>query len=206
MQETAFPLTLRVAELIDLIRAHYPRPLPTRVVAERFALSSIAHRQLGGLSAGERRRVAVALAFAGGPELVILDEPTTGLDSESRQAVWAMVRAHGEAGGTLLLTTHHLEEAETLARQIVLLESGSVVAHGTIAEIKAAAGLTRISFRAPPGVDVDGAHRDGAFVRLLVPDAGAVVTRLVERGVPLVDLEVRPLTLEEALVVRSARR
>jgi ABC-2 type transport system ATP-binding protein len=205
-QEMAFPLTLRVREVIDLVRAHYGTPLPASVVYERFGLGSLVERQLGGLSGGEKRRVAVALAFAGAPRLVILDEPTTGLDIGSRHAVWTAIRAHVEEGGTLLFTTHHLDEAESLAGRVVLIEAGTIVADGTVAEIKGAAGLTRVSFRAPPGTAIDGAERDGPFLRILAADGGDVVARLVRCGVPLVDLEVRPLTLEEALAARSAVR
>jgi ABC-2 type transport system ATP-binding protein len=203
-QETVFPPTLRVREVIDLVRAHYRRPVPAALVHERFDLGGFAGRQLGGLSGGERRRVAVALAFAGAPRLVVLDEPTTGLDAGSRQAVWLAIRAHVERGGTILLTTHHLEEADALARRVVLIELGRIVADGTVAAIKAEAGLTRVSIRAAPGVSVDGGTRDGDFVRILVRDAGAAVEQLVRTGVPLVDLEVRPLTLEEALAARSS--
>jgi ABC-2 type transport system ATP-binding protein len=205
-QETAFPLTVRVSEVIDLVRAHYRAPLPTSTVLERFGLTRLAHRQLGGLSGGEKRRVAVALAFSGAPKLVVLDEPTAGLDVGSRNAVWSAIRAQVEGGGTVLLTTHHLDEAEALAERVVLIESGAVVADGKIAEIKSAAGLTRISFRAPPEYELDGAGRDGPFVRIFVPDAGATVARLVEDGVPLVDLEVRSLTLEEAVELRTSSR
>jgi ABC-2 type transport system ATP-binding protein len=120
--------------------------------------------------------------------------------------VWSAIRAQIESGGTVLLTTHHLDEAEALAERVVLIEAGAVVADGKIAEIKSAAGLTRISFRAPPEFELDGAGRDGPFLRMLVPDAGATVARLVEDGVPLVDLEVRPLTLEEAVELRTSGR
>lgn len=202
-QETAFPPTLRVRELIDLVRAHYEHPLPAVTVLARFGLAELANRQLGGLSGGERRRVGVALAFTGSPRLVVLDEPTTGLDVTARHAVWDAIRAHADDGGTILFTTHHLEEADTLARRAVLIEAGAIVADGTVAEIKAAAGLTRVSFRAPEGVAIDDADCDGARVRILAGDAGAAVERLVRSGVPLVDLEVRPLTLEEALAART---
>ncbi len=205
-QETVFPPTLRVREVIDLVRAHYRSPLPPSLVHERFELGGLVERQLGGLSGGEKRRVAVALAFAGAPRLVVLDEPTVGLDLAARQAIWSAIRAHVEQGGTILLTTHYLEEAEALARRVALVEHGRIVADGTVAEIKAEAGLTRISFRAASRVTVDGAVRDGAFLRLLARDGGAVVEQLVREGVPLVDLEVRPLTLEEALIARSAPR
>ena len=203
-QETAFPAMLRVREVLALVRAHYERPLPTRVLIEQFGLDCLAERQLGGLSGGERRRVAIALAFAGAPRLAVLDEPTTGLDTEARRAVWSAIEAHAGAGGTVLLTSHYLEEADALATRVVLLDGGAVVADGSVGAIKAAAGLTKIVFRAPAGRAVDGAEREGRFLRILTADPGAAVGRLVRAGVPLVELEVRSLTLEESLTARRA--
>jgi len=143
-QEGGFPLTLRVREIVDLVRAHFPRPAPRQELLERFGLEAVAGRQTGGLSGGERRRLSVALAFAGSPQAVFLDEPTTGLDVESRRAAWREIGRYAADGGTVLLTTHYLEEAEALASRIVLLARGRIVAEGTSAELLAraqAAGL-----------------------------------------------------------------
>jgi len=134
-QEAGFPPTLRVREIIDLVRAHFPFPAPTEELLERFDLAAIARRQTGGLSGGERRRLSVALAFAGEPAAIFLDEPTAGLDVESRRSVWAEIDRFSLDGGTVLLTTHYLEEAERLAQKVVLLARGSVVAEGTPAEL-----------------------------------------------------------------------
>jgi len=205
-QETAFPTTLRVEELVELVRCHYAHPVGVGVLFGRFGLERLRRRQLGGLSGGERRLVAVALAFAGAPELVVLDEPTTGLDAHTRHLVWGAVREHASGGGTVLLTTHHLEEAEQLAGRVVMIDAGRVVTAGTVAEIKAAAGLTRVSFRAPSRLDLKDAERDGDRVHFAVSDGGALVARLVRQGVQLADLEVRPLTLEEALDRYEANR
>ncbi len=205
-QETAFPETLRVREIVDLVRAHYESPLSTGALIERFELEKLAGRQTGGLSGGERRRLGVALAFAGNPLLAVLDEPTTGLDIEARKAVWGAVRAHRAGGGAVLLTTHHLAEAEALADRVVLVEGGTVVADGTVNEVKAGAGMTLVRFRATPGLEVAGAERDGAYLRILTSEGGATVDRLVRAGVPLAELEVRAVTLEEALDARGARR
>jgi ABC-2 type transport system ATP-binding protein len=205
-QETAFPATLRTRELIEFVRSHYPAPCSSAGIAERFGLGPLLARQLGGLSTGERRRVGVALAFAGAPDVVVLDEPTTGLDAAARHLVWSAVRAHAARGGTVVLTTHQLEEAELLAQEVVLLESGKVVLAGTVAAVTAAAGLTLVSFRAPADVTPEGAERVGDRLRFAVQDGGALVEQLVRSGVPLVQLEVRPLTLEEALAERARRR
>jgi ABC-2 type transport system ATP-binding protein len=205
-QEVVFPPTLRVGEVIDLVRAHFERPLPLEALAELFELGGIVARQTGGLSGGERRRLGVALAFAGQPRLVVLDEPTAALDREARLAVWEAVRAHVREGGALLLTTHNLEEAEALAGRVVLIEAGQIVSDEPVAELKAAAGLTLVRFLADPAVRVDGAERDGDSLRLLVRDGAATVAELVRAGIPLAGLEVRTLTLEEALASRSVRR
>jgi len=205
LQESAFPQTLRVQELFTLIRAHYAPPPASWAPFDRLGIPSLARRQLGGLSGGERRRVAVALALAGRPALLVLDEPTAGLDAESRRAVWDAVREQADRGGAVLVTTHQLEEADALATRVLLLEAGRVVADGTVDSIKAAAGLVRVSFRRPPGLVLDGAELEGDRIRLLCDDAGASVACLVRRGVPLADLEVRPLTLEEALTARRRK-
>ncbi len=141
-QEMSFPPTLRVREILDFAAAHYPAPAPRDELLAQFGLSGLGGRRVGGLSGGERRRLAVALAFVGAPRLLVLDEPAASLDVESRRNVWEAIRGHRARGGAVLLTTHHLEEAEALADRIVLLSRGTVVAAGTAAEIKSAAGPT----------------------------------------------------------------
>ena len=140
-QEIDLPPALKVRELLDLVRAHYAEAEPRGRLLERFGLSELAARQAGGLSGGERRRVALALAFAGRPRVLFLDEPTAGLDFESRQALWRELRSHAAAGGATLLTTHYLDEAAALADRIVVLARGRVVATGTVDEIRAGRSL-----------------------------------------------------------------
>ncbi len=134
-QEVGFPPTLTVGEIVDLVRGHFEEPLPAREVLDRFGLSALARRQAGGLSGGERRRLSVALAFAPRPRAVFLDEPTAGLDADVRRSVWREVAAYAGQGGTVLLTTHHLEEAERLASRVVVLSRGAVVAEGSPSEL-----------------------------------------------------------------------
>jgi ABC-2 type transport system ATP-binding protein len=138
-QEASFPLTLRVGEIVELVREHFPSPAPVPELLARFRLTDHVRRQAGGLSGGERRRLAVALAFAGQPRAVFLDEPTSGLDPESRRWVWDELAAYASAGGTVLLTTHYLEEAERLASRVVLLAQGKVTADGAPTELRTAA-------------------------------------------------------------------
>ncbi|AEB11602.1 ABC transporter ATP-binding protein [Marinithermus hydrothermalis] len=203
-QDTGFPQTLTVGEVVELVRAHYPDPLPRAEVLARFGLVHLERRQTGGLSGGEKRRLAVALAFVGNPRLVVLDEPTTGLDVESRRALWQAVRAYVHDGGTVLLTTHYLEEAEALATRVSVLHQGRVIADGSVDEIKGRVGLKRVRFQAPvvpelPGVaKVERAHNG---VTLYTADADQVVRALVRSDVPFQDLEVLPVSLEEAFLV-----
>ncbi|HKI92849.1 MAG TPA: ATP-binding cassette domain-containing protein [Gaiellaceae bacterium] len=135
-QEMSFPPTLRVREVVDFVLAHYDGTRARNDILERFGLKEVAARQTGGISGGQRRRLAVAGAFAGPARLALLDEPTAGLDVESRRHVWEAIRAHAAAGGTVLLTTHHLEEAEALADRIVVLNDGRVVGEGTAASLR----------------------------------------------------------------------
>ncbi len=201
-QELAFPATLTVREILALVAAHYAQPQPVQQLLERFGLGELERRQAGGLSGGERRRLAVALAFAGRPRAVLLDEPTTGLDVESRRSLWEVIRAYAAGGGTTLLTTHYLEEAEELATRVVVLDRGRVVTEGSVAEIKRRARLTRVRLRTaePPPVpgDLRVVHEHGTTT-IYTSDAGTVVRALVLADVALDGLEVTPVSLEEAL-------
>jgi ABC-2 type transport system ATP-binding protein len=154
-QVAGFPDNLAVREVVDLVRVHYPDPAPARELLGRFGLAELAGRRAGGLSGGQTRRLAVALAFAGRPRLVVLDEPTTGLDVESRRGLWEILRAFVAGGGAVLLTTHYLEEAQALATRVVVLADGTVVAHGSVADITTRAGLSRGDMRvpSPPGLE-----------------------------------------------------
>lgn len=200
-QELSFPPTLRVAEIIDLVRAHYDHPLPRDRLLEQHGLAELCNRQTGALSGGQKRRLAVALAFAGAPELVVLDEPTTGLDVEARRSTWAAVHAYAGGGGAVVLTTHYLEEAEALASTMVVLERGEVVAAGRTAELRAAAGLTRISFLREELKALPGTHvaQEGGRTVIQARDAVDVIRQLLHSGARLEHLEVAPLPLEEAL-------
>ena len=204
-QVSAFPSGLKVREVVAFVAAHYPEPMPEATLCERFGLGGLAGRQVGGLSGGEQRRLGAALAFLGNPEVVFLDEPSTGLDVESRRRLWDTMRAFHAEGGTVLLTTHYLEEAEALAERIAVIHRGRLVAEGTRREITSRIALRRVRFRAEAVPDVEPVARSAfeagaGVVTLYTPDADRLVRRLVETGAAFRDLEVLPAGLEEAFV------
>jgi ABC-2 type transport system ATP-binding protein len=156
-QAAGFADNLTVAEVVDLVRVHYPDPVAPPELLGRFGLAELAGRRAGGLSGGQQRRLAVALAFAGRPRLVVLDEPTTGLDVEARRQVWEVVRAFVADGGAVLLTTHYLEEAQALASRVVVIADGTIIAHGSVDDITTQAGLGRGHLRVPSPPDLEEA-------------------------------------------------
>jgi ABC-2 type transport system ATP-binding protein len=150
LQECGFPRQARVAELIDLWRTYYPNPRPLGDLLEVVELTEVRNTQVRKLSGGQRRRLDFALALAGDPDLVFLDEPTTGFDPEARRRCWAAIENLRRLGKTVLLTTHYLDEAEQLADRIAILRAGRIELAGTTHEVAVRAGLaTRISFTTP---------------------------------------------------------
>ena len=130
------PEMLRVREHVELFRGYYPRPMPYADLVEVAGLDGIEARFFGQLSGGQKQRVLFALALAGDPDLVFLDEPTVGLDIKSRRSMWAQIQSLAARGKTVLLTTHYLEEADSLAQRIVVIDKGRIVCEGTPAEVK----------------------------------------------------------------------
>lgn len=208
-QETGVPETVRVREVVDFVAAHYDSPVPRGELLERFGLVGLERRQTGGLSGGQKRRLVVALAFVGRPRLVCLDEPTTGLDVEARRALWDGIRSFHADGGTVLLTSHYLEEVEALASRVVVIGDGRVLADGSVPEIRGIVGLRRVSVTMPtlptlPGV----AHvsEDGERRHLLTTDADQLVRDLVASGSGFRDLEVHSTSLEDAFLTLTSDR
>lgn len=202
-QETSLPNELRVREVLDLVQAYYPKPVPQGELLERFGLVGLERRQCGGLSGGQKRRLAVALAFAGNPKLVILDEPTTGLDVESRRGLWESVKHYQAEGGTVLLTTHYLEEAEALASRVVVINQGRIIAEGTVSQIKGRVGLKQVRYQGHPVPGLAGvskAEQENGNTILYTADSDSVVRQLVQQNVPFSNLEVQAVSLEQAFV------
>ncbi|MGA5304262.1 ABC transporter ATP-binding protein [Nucisporomicrobium flavum] len=207
-QETGLPSALRVGEVVDFVRAHFPDPLGRDELLDRFGLGDLVRRQTGGLSGGQKRRVAVALAFVGRPRIVFLDEPTTGLDVAARHALWDGVRQFHAEGGTVVLTSHYLEEVEALASRVVVVGNGRVLADDSVASVRGLVAIRRVSLTSavpvPDLPGVVGTERDGDRTHLLTADADRLVRDLVSCDVPFHDLEVRPTSLEEAFLTLTA--
>jgi ABC-2 type transport system ATP-binding protein len=193
-QESGFPDMLRVDEIVAFVAEHYPRPAPIGETLARFGLGEIAKRRAGTLSTGQSRRVALALAFVGNPEFVVLDEPTTGLDVESRLRLWEIVRNLG-SGRSILFTTHYLEEAQALATRILVLDRGKLLFDGEAGALRARVGDRRLSYEGKNGpVLVTSADTD-AYVRAMVND-----------GVVFSNLEIARPSLEEAFLSLTGGR
>jgi ABC-2 type transport system ATP-binding protein len=146
LQIARVPETLKVREHIDLFRSYYPNPMPMADIIAAASLEGVENRQFGHLSGGQQKRVLFALAIAGNPDLLILDEPTVGLDVEARRALWKQIRAFVALGKSVLLTTHYLAEAEALASRVVVLHRGVVVKEGTPQEIRGDAASLEDAF------------------------------------------------------------
>jgi ABC-2 type transport system ATP-binding protein len=141
LQECGFPRQARVAELIDCWRSYYPSPRPLDELLHIVELTTDKNSLVRKLSGGQRRRLDFALALAGDPDLIFLDEPTTGYDPESRRRCWTSIENLKSLGKTIFLTTHYLDEAERLADRVAILINGTIAVHGTVGDVAAKAGL-----------------------------------------------------------------
>jgi ABC-2 type transport system ATP-binding protein len=153
LQECGFPRQARVAELIDCWRAYYTKPRGLTELLKVVELTEDRNAQVRRLSGGQRRRLDLALALAGDPDLIFLDEPTTGFDPESRRRCWAAIENLRTLGKTIVLTTHYLDEAERLADRVAILVGGRIQVAGTVRYVARQAGVkTKIKFTAPERV------------------------------------------------------
>jgi ABC-2 type transport system ATP-binding protein len=213
LQEVELDPNLTVVETVGQFASFYSSPRPVQETIELVGLAEKATTRIAGLSGGQKRRVDVALGLIGDPELVFLDEPTTGFDPAARREAWEMIEGLKRLGKTILLTTHYMDEAQHLADRLLIIRSGEVVAEGTAEEL--ARGLdhsTVISFRLPSGLSPD-TIRAGAGIELEVNGVIGTTTsdhpqkelyRLTrwaeEQGVELGDLTVQRPTLEDVFL------
>ncbi len=207
LQVAKVPETLRVREHIHLFCSYYPNPMEVDAVLAAAGLTAVAHRKYGELSGGQKQRVQFALAICGNPDLLFLDEPTVGLDVESRRAFWLEVRRLTARGCAVLLTTHYLEEADALADRIVVMNGGRIVADDAPAAIKGMAASRRVRcVTAIPAGDllacagVQSVRHDGAAVEILAHDAESLARTLLARDPSLSGLEITGAGLEEAFL------
>ncbi|WP_375547557.1 ABC transporter ATP-binding protein [Oceanicaulis alexandrii] len=205
MQDTDLAHTLTGRELLELFASYYPNPANLDALIERCALTDFIKRRYGQLSGGQKRRIQFALSLVGQPDLLFLDEPTTGLDIEARRALWAIVRDVAAQGTLVVLTTHYLEEADALADRVVVLQSGRIIADDTAdglrtrmggAVISCVTSLSDEALNALPGLIA--MTRSGRKVRVQVSDSVAFLKALLNADPALSDLSVAQPTLEDA--------
>ena len=174
LQECGFPRQARVAELIDIWRAYYPNPRDLDDLLAVVELTRDRNVLVKRLSGGQRRRLDLALALAGDPDLIFLDEPTTGFDPESRRRCWAAIENLRALGKTIVLTTHYLDEAERLADRVAILQHGRIQVAGSVRHVARQAGVkTTIKFVAPSRV-LDGTVRPPSCLDVVVNGEVAV--------------------------------
>ncbi len=207
LQSSRIEPELTVRECLELYAGYYPAPRPVREVIELVGLEKKADVRGGLLSGGQQRRMDVALALIGDPDLVFLDEPTTGFDPSARRAAWEMIAGLRTLGKTIFLTTHYMDEAEALADRIAVLRAGAIVAEGTPKTLGGRDhSAYEISFELPADIGVDELPVpavEQAHGRVLITSAEAMPTLhalsgwAIERGVEVSNLQVRHPTLED---------
>jgi ABC-2 type transport system ATP-binding protein len=197
-----------VRELLTFMTKIHPRPLPVEDVLRRANIDDFADQKADKLSGGQTQRVRFAIAIAGDSDLIVLDEPTTGMDVDNRQIFWQAMRSEAERGKTILFATHYLDEADQIADQVVVINKGRLLANGTAADIKAQAGFQKISFR------LHGVTRDQLLMlpnvvsleivndRVLIQtsDSDKTFYSILDAGLRPEEIEITALGLEQAFV------
>jgi ABC-2 type transport system ATP-binding protein len=210
LQHGGLPSEARVGEVVDLVRRSFPTAWPLDDLVATAGIDGLLARPVEALSGGQRQRVLLALALAGEPPLLLLDEPTSAMDVEGRRAFWTTMRGLAGRGHTVVFATHHLEEADAVADRVVVVAGGRVVADGSAAQLKAGGATRRISFTAAPGRDLDAlpavraSSRQGSTVTLTTADVEATLRALLADGTAVPDLEVRGASLEDAVLTLTS--
>ena len=220
LQESRFPDKLTVFETLDLFRSLYPAGRDPELLLTDMSLTEKRNARVGKLSGGQRQRLAVACALAGDPEILFLDEPTTGLDPQSRRELWDLIEGFRAAGRTVLLTTHYMEEAERLCDRVAIVDHGKTIAQGTpaalvaslnaphIVEFASEPALREEDLKSLPGVR-DCRQRDSRWfvsVASLVDAVPALLARLDREGAKLVSLSTHRATLEDVFISLTGRQ
>jgi ABC-2 type transport system ATP-binding protein len=221
LQETQFSEKLTVEETVRLFRSFYPRGPSADEVIATVQLQDKRTGRVGQLSGGQRQRLALACALVGDPALLFLDEPTTGLDPQSRRQLWELIEEFKAEGRAILLTTHYMEEAERLCDQVAIVDHGRVIALGTPRELVASLSAEHVvEFATAPGAtvreealrQVDGVEaavrRDHTYrirVAELHRTVPALLAELHRQGVQLTELRTHSATLEDVFVELTGR-
>ncbi|WP_368565112.1 ABC transporter ATP-binding protein [Pseudoxanthomonas sp. UTMC 1351] len=212
LQSAGIQEALKVRELLALTRSYYPDPRSMADCIALAGLDGLVERRYGQLSGGQQRRVQFALAICGRPQLLFLDEPTTGLDIEARQRLWKAIRELVAQGSAVLLTTHYLEEAEALADRVVVIDGGRIIAQGSVQDIRAHVAQRRI--RCVSSLLLEAVARwpgvrhtktDGEYLEVIADIAEPIVYRLLAEDPGLRELEVQRAGLAEAFVELTRR-
>jgi ABC-2 type transport system ATP-binding protein len=212
LQTGAVIRDLKVRELVTMVAALYPNPLPVDDALRHAGLLDVAERRTEKLSGGQTQRVRFATALVSNPDLLVLDEPTVGMDVESRQQFWSTVRSFAAEGNTVLFATHYLEEADDYADRAILMAQGRVVADAPTTEIKAMAGSRRIRATLPDvpaevleRLDgVTAVERRGEAAVLICSDSDAALRALLHEHPHVRDIEITGAGLEEAFLHLTA--
>ena len=205
LQQTGVDPYLTVREVVELIGGYYPAQRAVDEVLQLVGLTDQAKQRVIKLSGGQKRRVDLAVAIVGDPELLFLDEPTTGFDPSARRQAWETLRGLTQLGKTIFLTTHFMDEAQALADRVAVMAAGRIVATGTVDElISSGAQVSRVRFRLPDGVappEALGARREALVWRLETPTPTRALHELTSwalgASVELADLEVSRRSLED---------
>jgi ABC-2 type transport system ATP-binding protein len=220
LQDTQLADKLEVGEVLRLFRSFYSTGREVDEVIRLVGLEDERCKRFHKLSGGQKQRVAVACALIGAPELLFLDEPTTGLDPRARKALWEVVENFRSSGGTVLITTHYMEEAAALCDEIAIMDRGHVIARGTPRSLVDGLGLVQfVEFECPQDLDeapisaleaVQSVHRRGQRYRLTIGRSldclGSVLAELQRQGVAPVGLSTHQATLDDVFVELTGRK
>ena len=207
LQESGIPAMLKVREIVDLFRSYYPKPMASDRAIAMAGLEEKSGALVKELSGGQRQRLYFALAVCGDPEVLFLDEPTVGMDVEGRRSFIERIAEFANMGRTVVLTTHYLEEADQLAKRVIVIDRGVVIADASPQEIKSKVAGKRVRFTAAAladkdleGLPITTSTITDHTVQLLTNQPEAVLRELFRRGIEITDLEVSGADLEDAFI------
>ena len=204
LQCSGLPEYLRVDEALALFRSYYPAPLPTDELLELAGIRETFGTRIARLSGGQVQRLYFALALCGNPELLVLDEPTVGLDVEARRALLATIAGISKSGRTVVMSTHYLEEADAVADRVIVIDRGQIIADGSPSEVKGTVGRKRVSFTSSVALDDLRFVRVGDRYEALTEAPELLLREIFARDMPIENLTVTGATLEEAFVALTS--